>query len=212
MNYRLIVKDPANQPSVGIYSDWKEQIADECFKQCVYCTICEGVWGGIDHYHIDHYRPKSIVRFSGLINDICNLFYACPICNRFKSNDWPNDPTSLDEISYPDPSQIDYETIFEEDTSNFTIRSKYRSGTYVIERLYLNRPQLIYYRREQHLNKIGENLLDEVTSLANIFTPQNPDDIELLKSALTLIAEIAKHLIERGTIRPYKLMEIRKVE
>ena len=104
MNWKLVNKDPTTQPKRGTYSDWKEQIAQECYNQCVYCSIHESQFGGINNFHIDHFRPKSI--FKNLENDICNLFYSCPICNRFKSDDWPNEP-NLDTISYPDPSNID---------------------------------------------------------------------------------------------------------
>jgi 5-methylcytosine-specific restriction endonuclease McrA len=104
MNWKLITKDAKNQPVSGVYSDWKELVAQECFYQCVYCAIHEAQFGGIDHYHIDHYRPKSIAEFKHLENNIGNLFYACPICNRFKSNDWPGEP-DLNTPTYPDPSK-----------------------------------------------------------------------------------------------------------
>ena len=92
MSWKLIIKDKNNQPAGKDYTLWKEQIAEECFHQCVYCSIHENPWGGVDHYHIDHYRPKSIPAFVKFELDILNLFYACPVCNRFKSDDWPAEP------------------------------------------------------------------------------------------------------------------------
>lgn len=202
MNYRLVHKSADNQPKAGVYSDWKVQISEECYKQCVYCTINEINWGGIDHYHIDHYRPKSI--FEALENDICNLFYACPVCNRFKSDDWPNEP-DLNLPSYPDPSLIDFSTIFEYDESVYQLQGRNPSAKYLINRLFLNRPQLIYERREAFLkNKelaLFNDIMQEVTKL---------DDTALLKQTLESLGRLRNHLAKREAIRPYKLAEIRK--
>ncbi len=204
MNYKLIPKDPAKQPKKGVYSDWKVQISDECFQQCVYCTIHENHWGGVDHYHIDHFRPKSIPAFKSLENDICNLFYACPVCNRFKSDDWPADP-DLAIPSYPDPSITDYSTIFNLNLNSFLIVGNNASANYVILRLYLNRPQLVYERRETILRDKELQLFQEIAKLA----PQSKD-ISLITKAFTLLATVKTHLAKRESIRPYKLAEIRK--
>ncbi len=204
MNWKLIYKSPLNQPLRGNYTEWKEQIAEECYHQCVYCAIHESSWGGIDHYQIDHFRPKSRDEFKNLENDICNLFYACPVCNRFKSDDWPGDPADLENICYPDPSKTDYSTLFDIDP-HFSINGKYVSAKYLIHRLYLNRPQLIYERREFSLKNRGENLLQEVNKLI-----KNINDKKLTNRAFDLIVSIATHLHKRDKIRPYKLSDIRK--
>lgn len=203
-NYKLVNKDPKKQPSTGVYSDWKPQISDECHKHCVYCTIHESNWGGMDHYHIDHFRPKSKAAFASLINDICNLFYACPVCNRFKSDDWPADP-DLNIVSYPDPSITDYSKIFDINTATYTISGKNVSANYVVTRLYLNRPQLVYERRETFLKANEEKLFQEVIELA-----LKTSDLDLIRKTFTTIAAIKTHLDKRKDIRPYKLSEIRK--
>lgn len=204
MNYRLIHKDPKNQPPDGTYSNWKEQIAEECYRQCVYCSINENHWGGIDNFHIDHFRPKSKPAFKHLINDICNLFYSCPICNRFKREDFPAEP-DLAVPSYPDPSITDYSTIFFDDKATYQIRGYNSSANYVIHRLYLNRPQLIYERRESQLKELGLKLIEEIAELA-----AKTNDKELYAKTLKIIVAMNRHLAKRDTIRPYKLSEIRK--
>ena len=78
MNWKQIDNSKRIQHK-GLYSNWKQQISEECYNQCVYCSIHENPWGGIDHYHIDHFRPQS--KFKALKNTITNLYYACPICN-----------------------------------------------------------------------------------------------------------------------------------
>jgi hypothetical protein len=203
MNWKQASKDPKNQPSGDDPSLWKEQIAEECFRQCVYCAIGERPWGGLDHYHIDHYRPES--KFKDLNIDICNLFLACPVCNRFKSNDWPGESDNLENICYPDPSKVDYNILFDLDSSNFSIRGKYKSANYLIHRLYLNRPQLLYERRESALLAKESSLSDTVSQLAIAC-----DDNKLMKKAIELTNKIRQHLQARENVRPYKLAEIRK--
>lgn len=205
MNWYLIKKDKDKQPKSGTYSDWKEQIAEECFFQCIYCAINEAQFGGIDHYHIEHYKPKSIDRFKTLENDIMNLFYACPICNRFKSNDWPNDANDLDLVCYPDPSIHNYEDLFEVDDETFQILGVYVSTKYMTTRLYLNRPQLIYERREAFLKEKGNHLRNEIKEMMN-----HINDFDLLKKAYDLSDKLLDHIKKRDKIRPYKLAEIRK--
>ena len=203
-SYKLIKKDSKNQPATGVYTDWKEQIAKECNFECVYCNIHENHWGGIDHYHIDHFRPKSIPKFAKLENDILNLFYACPICNRFKSNDWPADP-DLNKVSYADPSQTDYNTIFEFDKVKSTLIGKHVASKYMIERLYLNRPQLVYERKEEEMKDYEIELTNEINELA-----KKIDDSQLLRKVIQATTDVRNHLSQREKIRPYKLAEIRK--
>jgi hypothetical protein len=206
MNYIKINNDSRIQPSVGVYSDWKEQIASDCFFQCVYCAIPESRWGGIDNYHIDHFKPQSI--FDELTHIIINLFYACPICNRFKSKDWPSNSGDINAICYPNPSDFDYNDLFEIDGSNFKLKGKYTASIYLINRLYLNRPQLIFERREAALTDEANGLIRETMEL---LTASNGD----IGSSLTLetvqaIGNLTLHINKRNQIRPYKLLEIRK--
>ena len=203
-NYKQAKKDKKNQPDKGVYTDWKEQIAKECHYQCVYCAIHENQWGGIDHYHIDHFRPKSHAQFRKLENDILNLFYSCPVCNRFKSDDWPAEP-DLNVISYPDPSLVDYNTIFDFDASNYILIGTNISSNYLIERLFLNRAQLVYERKEEALKRKELDLTNEINQLV-----QKINDIELAKKTIQVITDVKNHLNKREKIRPYKLAEIRK--
>lgn len=204
MNWKQIEKSKRVQ-NKGVYTAWKQQISDECYKQCVYCSIHESPWGGIDHYHIDHFRPQS--KFKELSNIITNLYYACPICNKFKSNDWQNEPDNLDVICYPDPSDYNYSDLFNIDTSNYTLEGKYTSSRYVVNRLYLNRPQLVYERREFFLNLKANAIINESQELID-----KTDDINLVKEASKIKDSLMQLLISRGKISPYKLVDIKKVK
>ena len=204
MNWKQIDKNKRIQ-NKGVYTAWKQQIAEDCYKQCVYCSIHESPWGGIDHYHIDHFRPQS--KFNALKNEITNLYYTCPICNKFKSNDWQNEPDDLETICYPDPSDHNYSDLFTIDIMNYTLDGKHVSSKYLINRMYLNRPQLVYERREYFLKIKAEALITDAKKLIEL-----TDDIKLIKEAFRLITNITQHLHTRGNISPYKLIDITKTK
>ena len=207
MNWRLINIDKRLQPASGTYSDWKPQIAEECFFQCVYCSIHESQFGGIINYHIDHFRPAS--KFSHLINDIRNLFYSCPICNRFKSNDWPSEP-DLTKISYPDPSAIDYNCIFKMG-DDFKLEGLHISSKYLIHRLYLNRSQLIFERRETFLRAKAFALIANIKMLIVELAIGDVNEAFALLSQIDTIKNNLLGLEEyRRRIRPFEPKDIQK--
>jgi hypothetical protein len=202
MNWRLIDRAKRIQKT-GIYTDWKEQIADDCHMQCVYCCIGEEPWGGLDHYHIDHFKP--IKTFPELQHIITNLYLACPICNRFKSDFWLVETKDLNLLFIPDPSDHNYCELFTLDIKNFKIVGLYPAAKFVIERLYLNRPQLIHHRREVQLEHKAKSLIRESVELAKLL-----DDKELSFQLAEKVTNLMFHLMERRNVRPYKLSEIRK--
>jgi hypothetical protein len=141
----------------------REYLRNEANLHCVYCAIHENRVGGVQAFHVDHYRPKSRPEFKSLTHALANLFYACPICNRFKGSKWKNEPTDDHSvIGIPDPSKIDYNTLFDIDTSTGTIAGKYIDAKYITEELYLDRSQLRLERRrfylETKLDKIRKDL------------------------------------------------------
>jgi hypothetical protein len=134
------------QPRRGRWHDWKQSIADHCDGRCVYCAIPEGRFGGIRNFHIEHFRPK--VRFPKLENKIHNLYLACAICNILKCDDWPAEPVADHSIAaYPDPSAVDYNTIFAVSQETYEVDSPTLAGRYLVERILLNRAQLVLERR-----------------------------------------------------------------
>lgn len=143
MNWRLIDKSKTMQPENGSYSDWKDILASEGFSQCVYCAIKDHRLGGIRHFHVEHYRPKSL--FPELKNTITNLYYACPICNVLKSDDWFDITDDLKDHQYPDPSTFNYNDLFDVD-NNGELKSNNNCGEYIINKLALNRRQLLIDR------------------------------------------------------------------
>jgi 5-methylcytosine-specific restriction endonuclease McrA len=114
MNWKRIPKENSPQPSTGKYSDWKHQLAEEGFHQCVYCALHDATFGE-RNFHVEHYKPKSIYRFKHLEHVFSNLFYACPVCNVFKGDSWPGAPRKDHSVeAYPDPAKCDYSKLFED--------------------------------------------------------------------------------------------------
>ncbi|QMU27695.1 HNH endonuclease [Adhaeribacter radiodurans] len=212
LKWKKVHKAPSKQPLTGTYSEWKEQIASECFHQCVYCSIHEAQFGGINNYHIEHYKPQS--KFRHLENDICNLFLACPICNKFKSDDWPCDSDDLNKVCYPDPSKTNYNSIFEAN-SDFRLVGKFTASRYLITRLFLNRPQLIFERRESVLRYKCSKLIENISSLIQILSDDS-DNLSFILDVLRKIDLVKTNILkldnQRRTIRPYSLLDIRKTK
>ncbi len=209
MNWKKIKKENSMQPSSGIYSDWKELIASECFHRCIYCSIHESSFGGIRNFHVEHYRPKSI--FKDLINNIKNLYYACCICNCFKGNDWPNEPCdNFSNISYPDPSKVDYSNIFRVNI-NGMVDGLFVTSIYLVEKLYINRPQLIVLRRKELLTT---KLLDILTYFQRMIPKltYGNDAVKdkYLSRYSTIITDIFVLKEKLNGFRPYEQSDIRR--
>lgn len=208
MNWKKINKDPQKQPTNGTYSDWKPLLASEGFNQCVYCAIHENSMGGIRNFHIEHYRPKS--KFADKENDYCNLFYSCPICNTFKSNDWPNEPVVDNSIAaYPNPSEVDYNTLFNIDIHKGLIDGKNIAAKYIQQKIFLNRPQLITERRIYFLFRRGTEEIEETKNLLKMIA-NNEDYRAYSEIFMDLSTELIKLLTKLQEIPRYQLDDIKK--
>jgi hypothetical protein len=192
-----LVGKARNQPDLGRWHEWKETIAAHCDSRCVYCAIHEGRFGGIRNFHIEHFRPK--VRFPHLENHIANLYLACAICNVLKSDDWPGDPVPDHSVAaYPDPSVTDYNTLFTVSPETHQVSAATFAGKYVIERILLNRAQLILERRlAAFLRSLSEFENWVVQSVDNM----NPAE---LKELSTILLEIGRAKTSVLQARPYR--------
>lgn len=191
------VRTPRTQPSTGIYSQWKEEIAEDCFRLCVYCKINENDFGGLRNFHVDHYKPKS--KFGHLEQIADNLFLCCSICNCFKSDYWDD----LGTFNIPDPSVGDYGNNISENSS-CQLDSQGIPYAFMIHKLYLNRVQLILYRRERKISKRMDEIRLKIKDKI-----QNNDDHkshEILKHLLNI--EDTKNALSKIPI--YKLKEIQR--
>lgn len=202
MKWFRIPKEITIPPTTGKhYRDWKEHLAKEGKEQCVYCTINIKSFGGIRNFHVEHYKPKAENKFPELIHDINNLYFACSICNTFKSDEWPNEPNELlDNLSFPNPSKIDYSD-FLYLNDKFIIESDKKSGKYIIQQLFLNRPQLILERKYFNLHMKLKYECERLIGILSLLKTQGEDNPILngyIKSVETSI-----FLIDEQYINPY---------
>ena len=154
-------------------------VVREAYRRCCgYCGVCEHNVGGM--LEIDHFRP---LRHSGT-NALDNLVYACTTCNRFKGDYWPA-PDVPESLSLLHPGRDKSTHLLE--TVEGRLAGLTPRGWFHIERLHLNRPQLIALRQARQM----ERLLQSETARAQDI------NIQLRKR----IRELEAELIElRNTI------------
>lgn len=213
MKWTLIDKKLTKRPAtVTEYSKYRPELRLEAEEKCVYCAIHESSLGGSDSFHVEHYKPKS--KFSELTNDFENLFYACAICNRFKSNDWPNEPKQDHSIpSYPDPKLVNYNTLFDIDIDG-VLRGRYPASKYMIEKVVLNRPQLINERRERILRKrLGNAILKlEILGSQLLYSDKSDEQVSLLGELITLSIEMNSFQNNETSHSKYRPCEIKRTK
>ena len=209
MQWFRISKEESARPKIGkYYWDWKEDLAQEGREQCVYCAININSFGGIRNFHVEHYRPKAIEKFPHLEHEYSNLFFACSICNGFKGDDWKDEPSDkFDNRSYPDPSKIDYSSFLTYNDSHL-IESQCVTGKYIIQKLFLNRPQLILERKSFYLHEILKTEIQKLKDIVpeiKILDKENP-----LADGLITMIETTTLLLEEKYINPYTQEQIRR--
>jgi hypothetical protein len=212
MSWFKIIK--SKKPRKGkYYWDWKEQLSVEGRHQCVYCTIGEGPFGGIRNFHIEHYRPKSTPKFKKLEHDYNNLFFACSICNCFKGDDWPNEPNNALNIKcYPNPTKVNYAYIFSL-RNDYSLNGRVFAARYIIEKLFLNRPQLKLERRHILLTSEIEKTFMLLKKSVKDLKKKSEYKSGVNKLVLqTLIRSIEINILQnKGRyVMPYKQEEIRR--
>lgn len=210
MYWFRIEKESAIQPAKGTYTDWKPILANESKNRCVYCSIHEAQFGGVRNYHVEHYKPKSRDEFKALENDITNLFYACCICNCFKGSAWPADPVNDHSISaFPNPSVHDYSAILDVDDQTGELDSKYVAGIYLINKLYLNRPQLLLERRiDFTFSKLADLRKYYDDSIDRLEKINDDDSMKLLVDIARTLSKIDKLKDMIRVVRPYVKRDI----
>src|SRR5262249_34904582 len=126
-------------PMYVSYQQYKRYLREDFLYACVYCTVHENEFGGHRHFHVDHYRPKTL--FPELLTVYSNLIYSCGVCNSFKLDDWPSDDPLTHGRGYIDPCEHDYQEHFREKGEGI-VEGISSAAIYMIERLHLNRRQL----------------------------------------------------------------------
>jgi hypothetical protein len=106
--------------------------------RCGYCGVSERDAGA--ELTVDHFQPRS----RGGLHEPANWVYCCHACNEFKGDFWQ--PTSPQRILKP--LQDDMPRHLAEQADG-TLQPLSETGAFHIQRLHLNRRQLVAFRLEQ---------------------------------------------------------------
>jgi hypothetical protein len=127
---------------MGVSTEARAAIRAAHGGRCGYCGVPESSVGG--ELEIDHFHPQA----AGGPDDIENLVYACTACNRFKG-DYAPAPSAPESLRLLHPRR-DAPSTHVEETAQGRLIGLTARGWFHIQRLHLNRPQLVERR---HLNR-----------------------------------------------------------
>ena len=125
----------------GTYQRYKPFLKKEFSSQCVYCRLPDGL-KGYDSFGVDHYLPKS--EFPELATVYSNLFYACNVCNRRKSDFWPTLRDKRERRIIVNPcDHIMFEHL---KYNSVSVESRTPEGSWTKDTLDLNERRTVEYR------------------------------------------------------------------
>lgn len=205
MKWRIIDKKNARAPASGDYRSWKPQLAIEAELQCVYCCIHESQFGGFRNFHVEHYKPQSA--FPELRNEYSNLFYACGICNSFKSDDWPTELNEgdLSKPGYPCPAEVDYNGFLHVDEDTGEVFGDDVTGRYLVERLHLNRGHIVALRVMAVLFDRLDYFHKQIAEMLE--NKEIPDQFK--DEVISMLLRMADVLGRYASVRPYNPDQLR---
>ncbi|HEV3261311.1 MAG TPA: HNH endonuclease signature motif containing protein [Gemmataceae bacterium] len=120
--------------------DERETLRRRFQFRCGYCGVSERDAGA--ELTVDHFQPRS----QGGLHEPENWVYCCHACNEFKADSWqPNAPRRMLH-----PLRDDMRAHIVEQADG-TLQALSETGAFHIERLHLNRWQLVAYRSERRL-------------------------------------------------------------
>lgn len=131
----------------------RDRIRQDYTYSCGYCGVSESDVGST--LTVDHHHPT----IHGGTNDINNLVYCCHRCNEHKGSYWHQVNVPHIRLLHP---LIDNLSHHIQEQLNGQLVGITPEGTFYVQRLRLNRPQLIEHRLRKSAD---EKLSSEVESL-----------------------------------------------
>ncbi|MCW5862794.1 MAG: HNH endonuclease [Anaerolineae bacterium] len=137
-------RDPPPFPT-NDYRKYRPALREDFHHCCAYCLLPELFAAGESNFEIDHFRPKSLPRFFHLINEYTNLYYSCHPCNHSKHKYWPSEKLEREGYTFVDMCKDSFSTHFRDNDGIWEPLTN--AGKYTIERLRLNKDDLVELRR-----------------------------------------------------------------
>lgn len=176
------------------YGDYKPYLQPLFRSRCAYCISHEEVMGGYDAMEVDHFRPSSQPDFKLLKKKWANLYYACRLCNGRKLNHWPTNEQNARGFRFIDPCEDDPDdhirlTRHPKTDELSWLQYLTQAGRYTIDKIGLNRKQLVDKRRDLARKEGDEGAAlnrtrQQIERLANDMEERGatPDVEEVLRS------------------------------
>ncbi|MFO7538178.1 MAG: HNH endonuclease [Chloroflexota bacterium] len=170
---------------MAISDENRRAVRQEYNFACGYCGVSETDVGS--ELEIDHFQPIS----QGGSDELENLIYACPACNRNKATYWPSPdtPTHLN-LLHPLTEHLHthIRLLLDGHLAGLTPR-----GWFHIEWLHLNRPQLVALRQKQALYQRTQALIEETQQinrqLQNLIAAQE-QELDILRDQVRRLTGI----------------------
>ncbi len=143
---------------------------------CGYCGVREGEAGS--QLELDHFKPRR----SGGGDELENLVYCCPTCNRLKGDFWATAATGK-RLLHPQRERLT-EHLRQEPDGLLTALTE--TGEFHLARLRLNRPPLVALRRARAENAQRRDELEQAQASKKL----------LLERLVALDTEIKRMLNE----------------
>lgn len=165
---------------MAISADTREQVRELYHQCCGYCGTHENDAGS--RLEIDHFKPQAV----GGTDELENLVYCCAACNKFKRDFWPAD-SSPNRLLHPlkdNPRQH----LTENDEGRLIPLSP--TGAFHLEKLRLNRPQLLASRKKRRIEKyVYAGIAEALAESEKLQTRENTIT-ELLNDALSRLESL----------------------
>jgi hypothetical protein len=158
--------------------DIRQQVRQRAGCACEFCGVTEE--SAASELTIDHYQPQA----KGGSDDLENLVYSCPKCNNFKSDYWPVDDQPALWNPRVDPATLHF--IEAEDGLLYPLTA---TGRLTVERLRLNRPQLVNNRRQRAERAKELMLLQRANEMVLLLENTNREMSLLMDEQRTLLKE-----------------------
>jgi hypothetical protein len=164
---------------MSIAATLREQVRRRAQGACEFCGTSEISIGNL--LTIDHFQPQS----KGGSDDIENLIYACIACNQYKQDYWPASE-ALPALWNPRQEPATQHLVEQLDGQLTPLTS---TGEFTIERLRLNRPQLILARQQRYQQAQISRLLRDYQELTALLAQTNSQITNLAQAQQALLEE-----------------------
>jgi hypothetical protein len=164
---------------MSVSSQLREKVRHRAQCSCEFCGISEINSG--NQLTIDHFRPRS----KGGSDDFTNLIYACNACNQYKQDYWPRTETSP-TLWHPRQEPASQHFLEQADGQLTALTP---TGEFTINRLRLNRSQLIAARQQRNQQQQTERLLQSYQALTTLLAQSNRQITNLAQAQQTLLEE-----------------------